>query len=181
MPSQDAIIKIAGMWDMWSKNKSSFDKGSIALERYLSRIYKNLAMLVISLQKGGDEVKSFLETQVGMKFPIDVQGSIGELNTMMSDIQNTIDYVKNNTEIRGQHSTLPSLSDASFSYLITHLENDPKTDEITINDVIKDLQAKFDLTDKQQMDLAELKKHKISKFMNPEQPTFYETKYKDVA
>jgi len=181
VPSSETFIKIAGIWDMWSKGKSKFDKNVTNLESYLMRIYKNLETLVSNLQRGGEELRNFLQNEVGMKFPIDVQGSISELTTMMSDIQNTIDYVKNNPNIRSQHSNLPPLSDNSFKYLMTHLENSPKIDEVTIDDVIKDLGVKFDLTDKQRQDLAEIKKHKVSKFFNPDSPTYYETRYKNVA
>jgi hypothetical protein len=180
IPSQQTLVKMAGIWDMWSKGKSRFDKGTIGLESYFLKLYKNLATLVNTLQKGGEDVKNFMENTIGLRFPIDIQGSITELSTMMADLQNTIDYIKNN---KGniKHSNLPYLTDASFNYLITHLENSPKIDESTIDNVINDLSAKFDLTDKQITDLAELKKHKVHKFLNPDMPTFYENKYKNVA
>jgi len=181
LPTQETFIKVAGIWDMWSKGKSRFDKGTASAENYLSKIYKSLSVLVNNLQKGGDEVKGFMEQQVGLRFPIDVQGSINELSSMMGDIQNTLDYMKTPEYANNKGSNLPYLSDDSFRYLITHLENNPKIDEMKIDDVIKDLTAKFDLTEKQQMDLSELKRHKVGKFFNPDQPTFYEAKYKNVA
>lgn len=181
MPSQNTIIKIAGMWDMWSNRKSDFDKSVTGLERYFTRIYKNLAALIISLQKGGAEIKTFLENQVGLEFPIDIEGSIKELNSMMTDIQETINYVKNDKIIRNQYSNLPSLSGPAFQQLALHLEKNRKIDEATIDNVIEEVNRKFNLTEKQKAQLEAIKQHKISQFFNPDQPTFYETKYKNVA